>query len=201
MMKRVLRVVSAALVFALTLGMTACSSGTGSASSTGSAASGQVSTNLASAGVTQVKFWHYMSMDKEGAQVQKIVDKYNASQSRVKVIAQYIPRDELMKQYTIGAVSSDLPDVGCVDNPDNVSYASMGVFDDITDLFKAWDEAKFLDGPLSSCKFEGKLYGIPWGSNCLGLFYDEDVLKEANVSVPTTWSELTAVCKKLTHGT
>ena len=201
MMKRVLRVVSAALVFALTLGMTACSSGTGSASSTGSAASGQVSTNLASAGVTQVKFWHYMSMDKEGAQVQKIVDEYNASQSRVKVIAQYIPRDELMKQYTIGAVSSDLPDVGCVDNPDNVSYASMGVFDDITDLFKAWDEAKFLDGPLSSCKFEGKLYGIPWGSNCLGLFYDEDVLKEANVSVPTTWSELTAVCKKLTHGT
>ena len=199
MKKRGFRFISAILASVLAVSITACSSGTGSASSAGSAASAQA--NSAKASTTQVKFWHYMSMDKEGAQVQKIVDEYNASQSKVKVVAQYIPRDELMKQYTIGAVSGDLPDIGSVDNPDNASYASMGVFDDITDLYNSWSGAKFLDGPLASCKFQGKIYGVPWGSNCLALFYDQGVLKKANVSVPTTWTELTAACKKLTQGT
>ncbi|QNK42441.1 ABC transporter substrate-binding protein [Caproicibacter fermentans] len=198
MKKRVSRIVSAALAIALTAGMTACSTGTGSESGTGSAASAKANVNAAS-GTTQIKFWHYMA-DNEGSQLQKIVDTYNNSQSKVKVAAQYVPRTELMKQYTIGAVSGDLPDVGIVDNPDNASYVSMGVCEDITDLFNAWGEAKFLDGPLASCKSDSKIYGLPLTSNCLGLFYDTDVLQKAGVNVPTTWSELTAACKKLTQG-
>lgn len=198
-MKKVIsRIISAALVLSLTAGITACSSS--NSSSTGAQTTKAESAGNTAAGVTSIKFWHYMSMNKEGAQVQQIVDAYNKSQNKVKVVAQYVPRDELMKQYTIGAVSGDLPDVGSVDNPDHASYASMGVFEDITDLFSSWSDAKFLDGPLASCKYNGKVYGVPWGNNCLGLFYDEDALKKAGVSVPTTWSELTAACKKLTNG-
>jgi multiple sugar transport system substrate-binding protein len=139
-----------------------------------------------------------MSEDKEGKYVQEAVDEFNNSQDEIFVNAQYIPREELMKQYTIGVVSGELPDCGMVDNPDHNSYASMGVFEDITDLYNSWDEANFLDGSLNSCKYDGKLYGIPWGNNCLGLFYNEDMLSAAGVEVPTTWSELEAACEKLT---
>lgn len=148
----------------------------------------------------QISFWHYMSEDKEGKEVNAIVEEYNKSQDRVVVTPQYLPRTELMKQYTIGVVSGDLPDVGQVDNPDHASYASMGVFEDITDLFDSWEEAQFLEGPLNSCIYEGKIYGLPWGNNCLGLFYDVDLLKEANIEPPTTWTELEAACAKLTQG-
>lgn len=207
-MKNQLQKISAtALALALSVGLTACSSASGSSTtsqsstSSGASASSAASSASGGSGATEVKFWHYMSMDKEGAQVQKIVDAYNASQSKVKVVAQYVPRNELMKQYTIGAVSGNLPDIGSVDNPDTASYASMGVFEDITDLFNSWDEAKFLPGPLASCKYQDKIYAIPWGSNCLGLFYDTDALQKAGISAPKTWSELTAACKKLTSGT
>ena len=149
-------------------------------------------------GNTEITFWHYMSDDKEGKYVKEAVDEFNKSQDEIFVDAQYIPREELMKQYTIGVVSGELPDCGMVDNPDHNSYASMGVFEDITDVYNSWDGANFLDGSLNSCKYDDKLYGIPWGNNCLGLFYNEEMLAAAGVEVPTTWSELEAACEKLT---
>ena len=146
----------------------------------------------------EITFWHYMSEDKEGKFVNQAVEEFNNSQDEIYVTAQYLPREELMKQYTIGVVSGELPDCGMVDNPDHNSYASMGVFEDITDLYDAWDEASFLEGSINSCYYEGKLYGIPWGNNCLGLFYNKTMLDEAGIEVPTTWSELEAACEVLT---
>ena len=141
---------------------------------------------------TEITFWHYMSEDKEGKFVNEAIEEFNNSQDEVHVTAQYLPREELMKQYTIGVVSGELPDCGMVDNPDHASYASMGVFEDITDLYNSWDEADFMEGSINSCYYDDKLYGLPWGNNCLGLFYNKSMLEEAGVEVPTTWSELEA---------
>ncbi|HEY9575525.1 MAG TPA: sugar ABC transporter substrate-binding protein [Lachnospiraceae bacterium] len=153
--------------------------------------------NLDTKGAT-IKFWHYMSNDKEGKFVQKAVEEFNASQNEIVVEAQYIPRDELMKQYTIGVVSGELPDVGMVDNPDHNSYAAMGVFEDITKLYEESGDKNFNEGSIASCYYDGKLYGLPWNNNCLGLFYNTTMLEEAGVTVPTTWSELLVACEKLT---
>lgn len=150
---------------------------------------------------TKITFWHYMSEDKEGKFVNEAIEEFNNSQDEVHVTAQYLPREELMKQYTIGVVSGELPDCGMVDNPDHASYASMGVFEDITDLYNSWDEADFMEGSINSCYYDDKLYGLPWGNNCLGLFYNKSMLEEAGVEVPTTWSELEAACEKLTTDT
>ena len=152
-------------------------------------------------GRTEITFWHYMSEDKEGKYVNQAVEEFNNSQDEIWVSAQYLPREELMKQYTIGVVSGELPDVGMVDNPDHNSYASMGVFEDITDLFNSTEGCNFLDGSIGSCYYEGKLYGVPWGNNCLGLFYNKDLLDAAGVAVPTNWSELEAACEALTTDT
>lgn len=159
---------------------------------------GSVSVNAADGEKTTITFWHYMSEDKEGKYVKEAVDEFNNSQDEIYVEAQYLPRDELMKQYTIGVVSGELPDVGMVDNPDHNSYAAMGVFEDVTDLYNSTEDMNFLDGSIGSCYYEDKLYGLPWGNNCLGLFYNEDMLEEAGVEVPTTWSELEAACETLT---
>lgn len=146
---------------------------------------------------TEVTFWHYMA-GTEGDFVAKSVQEFNDSQDEIHVIEQFLPREELMKQYTIGVVSGELPDIGMVDNPDHNAYASMGIFEDISELYDAWDGSKFFDGPINSCYYEDKLYGIPWTSNCLGLFYNEEMLEAAGVAVPTTWSELEAASEALT---
>lgn len=198
-MKRKLAIL---LTVAMGIASLAACGGDGDKTSGGDADKGQTSTSggneeATKDGKKEITFWHYMSEDKEGKYVMEAVDEFNNSQDEIYVNAQYLPREELMKQYSIGVVSGELPDCGMVDNPDHNSYASMGVFEDITDLYDSWDQADFLEGSLNSCKYEDKLYGIPWGNNCLGLFYDKDMLEAAGVEVPTTWSELEAACEQL----
>lgn len=185
----------AAILMALVLGAFSLWGCGGDSAATGNT---EDTKDSSSDGKKEITFWHYMSEDKEGKYINAAVEEFNESQDEIHVTPQYLPREELMKQYSIGVVSGELPDCGMVDNPDHNSYVSMGVFEDITDRFNEWEEANFLEGSLNSCKYEDRIYGLPWGNNCLGLFYDVDMLEEAGVAVPTNWTELEAACEKLT---
>lgn len=146
----------------------------------------------------ELSLWHYFA-GEDGPVFTKYVEQFNQEfKGKIHVNEEFVPRNELLKQYTIGAVSGDLPDIGMIDNPDQAAYASMGILADVTDKYNAWDGAHFLDEPISSCTYEGRIYGLPAMYNCLALFYDKDMLAAAGVTVPKTWSELEAACAKLT---
>ena len=127
----------------------------------------------------EVTLWHYF--EHEAGDLEAIVEKYNEEQDDIHITCTYVSRDELMNQYTIGAVSGELPDIGMVDSPDMASYISLGVFEDITEELESWDDLEqFYPGPLLSCQdADGRYYGIPNNSNCLALACNMDVLRAA----------------------
>lgn len=127
----------------------------------------------------------------------KELDKFNDSQEEIVAKAKYVPFADFKKQLSIGVTSSELLDIAIIDGPDHASYAAMGIFADLTDKI---DTSQYYEGPIASCMLDGKVYGVPFGSNCLGLYYNEDMLKEAGVEVPTTWNELRSAAKALTKG-
>lgn len=94
-----------------------------------------------------------------------------------------MPFADFKKQLSIGATADVLPDIVIIDSPDHASYAAMGIFADVTGKF---DVSTFYEGPINSCTLDGVLYGIPFGSNCLALYYNEDMLAAAGCEVPTT---------------
>ncbi len=148
----------------------------------------------------EVTLWHYF--EHEAPDLEAIVEKYNQEQDKIHITATYVSREELMKQYTIGAVSGELPDIGMVDSPDMASYVSLGVFEDITEDLTSWEDLEqFYPGPLLSCQdADGKYYGLPNNSNCLTLACNMDVLKAAGFEEPpTTWEEFREVCEKTTN--
>ena len=131
-----------------------------------------------------------------------MVKQYNESQSDIYIVPTFVSRDELMKQYTIGAVSGELPDIGMVDSPDMASYISLGVFEDITEYVGDWEDLdQFYEGPLASVKdAEGNIYGLPNNSNCLAIACNMDILRAAGIeNPPTTWEEFREVCEKTTN--
>lgn len=167
-----------AMAGTLVTGCGGSSSGSSSESSSDSKeASDSSSSN--SNGAAEVTLWHYF--EHEAPDLEAVAEKYNESQDKIHVTCTYVSREELMNQYTIGAVSGELPDIGMVDSPDMESYISLGVFEDITDDIKDWDELdQFYDGPLSSCMdADGKYYGLPNNSNCLTLCCNMDILNAA----------------------
>lgn len=144
--------------------------------------------------------WHYFSDDSE-AVLKDLVDRFNAENEQgITVVPTFVARADLSKQYMMGAVSGELPDIGMVDNPDHASFTTMGVFQDITDLVDAWGERdQFFTGSLSTCMLDGRIYGLPDNSNCLAFMYNKDMFEEAGIEkVPETWDELMDTAAKLT---
>lgn len=145
-----------------------------------------------------VELWYYWETEGHQVALQAAIDDYNASQDAYAVTAKYVPFADFKKQLSIGAVAEELPDMVILDSPDHASYASMGIFADLTDKV---DVSAYYEGPVASCTYDGKLYGVPFGVNCLALFYNEDMLADAGLEVPTTWSELQAAAAALSDGT
>ena len=148
-----------------------------------------------------VTVWNYWETPKHQETLARVCKDFNSSQNTIEVVTKYIPFADFKKQLSIGAAASELPDIVIIDNPDHASYSAMGIFADITDKLASWPDLKqYFEGPLNSCKLNGRLYGIPFGSNCLSLYYNEDMLKAAGVTPPKTWDELKSVALKTTKG-
>ena len=145
-----------------------------------------------------VTIWYYWETEGHQKALNHIIEEFNDSQDDITVEAKYVPFADFKKQLSIGASADELPDLVILDNPDHAAYAAMGIFADITDKF---DVSNYYEGPVNSCTLDGKLYGVPFGSNDLVLFYNEDMLKEAGVDVPTTWDELLEAAKATTTDT
>lgn len=132
--------------------------------------------------------------------IQGLVDDYCKLNKNVDITNEFVPFADIKKQLSVGLAANELPDVATIDNPDMAAFAAMGVFADITEYIKDWPgKDQYFAGPWKSCMYDGKLHGIPVGSNCLALYYNVDMLKDAGVEPPTTWDELKDAAKKLTR--
>lgn len=164
----------------------------GCGSSDGSSAGDGSSEGEASKDVT---IWYYWETEGHQVALDKVIQDYNESQDAYEVTAKYVPFADFKKQLSIGASADELPDIAILDSPDHASYASMGIFEDLTGKF---DVDNYYEGTVNSCTLDDKLYGVPFGANCLALYYNEDMLNAAGCSVPTTWDELMDTAKALT---
>lgn len=121
-----------ALSLSLAMSVSACG---GNNNSNGAADGGN-----SSGKPTEIEFWHYFDADSDKELIVDWIEEYNSIQDDIHITPTYMSRDELMNQYTIGAVSGELPDIGMVDSPDMASYISLGVFEDITNQLNSWGE-------------------------------------------------------------
>ncbi len=142
-----------------------------------------------------VTIWYYWETEGHQKALNQLVQDFNNSQTNITVEAKYVPFADFKKQLSIGASADELPDLVIQDNPDTAAYASMGIFADLTGKF---DVSSYFPGPVNSCTLDGKLYGVPFGSNDLLLYYNKDMLAAAGCDVPTTWDELLDTAKKCT---
>ncbi|WP_438433210.1 ABC transporter substrate-binding protein [Gorillibacterium sp. sgz500922] len=148
----------------------------------------------------KLKLWFYFEGKDRFDKMASLTAGYSKVDPQVEVVPEFIPFAEFKKRLSVGLAAQELPDIVVIDNPDTAAYAAMGLFADITDKLKDWpDKDQFYEGPLNSATLNGKLYGIPLGSNNLALFYNKKMLDAAGLKPPTTWDELREAAKKLSN--
>jgi multiple sugar transport system substrate-binding protein len=143
------------------------------------------------------------SMGPDDAQgtMAALIKKFN-QQSDFKVVHRVMPADtgtyfdKLRTQLQAGSGGIDVIG-GDVIWP--AQLAANGWIVDMSDKFPESEQKKFLEGPLQSVTYDGKVWGIPWYTDAGMLYHRKDLLEKSGYSEPPkTWDELKEMADKVT---
>ena len=145
----------------------------------------------------------YWGLWEEKNILQPVIDEYKRSHPTITVnyvlqdSKQY--RDRLQKAIEKG----EGPDIFRFHNTwvpmlmDNLASVPSNIYS-IEDYKKIFYPVVINDLKITNEKGDTAIYGIPLEIDGLVLFYNEKILKSANVAVPTTWFDLLDITGKLT---
>lgn len=111
---------------------------------------------------------------------------------------QSVPASQVMTKALRMASSKSLPDIVQFDASEMPTFAEAGGLVGLETLGLSTDGIP--EGIVNFGSYEGTYYGAARSVNTLALFYNEDILDEAGVEVPTTWEELRESARELTQG-
>ena len=147
---------------------------------------------------TKIKFWYFHS-GAEGEFMAALADEYNKVNPNVEVITESIPQADYMGVALTTAFAADAgPDVFFMSPGDFLKYANSDLAMDLSPYFTDEVKADFLQSSLDAVTVNGKIVGVPFEIELLGLYYNKDMLAAANVQPPENWDELIEATKTLT---
>ncbi|HSK98920.1 MAG TPA: ABC transporter substrate-binding protein [Rubrobacteraceae bacterium] len=138
----------------------------------------------------------------EGGGVQTLIDRFNEQH-----------RGEIQVRWREGAAASDEyfdrlrtelqsgrseVDVIGGDVIWPAQLAANGWILDLSDRFTEDMRGDYLDGPLESVRYDGKLWGVPWFTDAGMFYYRRDLLEESGIGEPpATWDEMKEVVARV----
>ena len=143
----------------------------------------------------------YNTTQSEAADIQKTLDKFNASQDKIHVSLITVSRADYETKLNTMAAAKQLPDTCMMAEPMAIRYAAAGLLADVSDMYTP-EEA-----PLKSLAFtyKGKVVAYSCANEVLLLYYNKKLFDAAKLPYPPasaakawTWKEFVAVAKKLT---
>ena len=133
--------------------------------------------------------------DPSGA-TEALIAEYNAAHPGVLVKFQAMPEntdtqhDSYVTYLSARETSIDLYNLDVIWTAE---FARAGWIVPLPDSFI--DPALFLDGPIESVTYDGRLHAVPWFTDAGLLYYRKDLLEEAGLEVPETWDEFREACR------
>jgi multiple sugar transport system substrate-binding protein len=142
-------------------------------------------------GPVEITFWSAL----RGSQ--QVVDAFNSSQHRIKVIFQQIPSGGQggYAKLSNAARAGNAPDVATIEYPQVPGYAIDGVARDITDLVTDRVKQKLLPQALKLTTFDNRVFSVPLDIEPMVLHYRADLFEAGGFRIPRTWDEFTELAR------
>ena len=148
--------------------------------------------------ITEMDYW---SIASQSTTLTRLFSEYEKLHPNITIQRDAVPFGDLLPKADQEAASHTLPDLLVLDNPDVANFAATGALTQLDPFMQGtYSASDFYAGPRQTMLYQGKTYAFPVGNNDLALFYNIKDFKAANLTPPTTWSELVSDAKALTHG-
>ncbi|WP_439425465.1 ABC transporter substrate-binding protein [Oenococcus alcoholitolerans] len=156
----------------------------------------------ASAARTKVVLWDAMT-GPYGKSLDNIVNQFNNSQSKYTVVRQSQGSYATLNQKIMAAAKSrTLPDISQATYTQVPDYQKDGIVSSLDNYMlhgKNKISKKQLNniypGFISSSKWQGKYYSVPFSKSVRVMLVNNDLLKNLGFSTPTTWNDVEKIAK------
>lgn len=114
--------------------------------------------------------------------------------------------DTMHEKFTVRVSSGDSPDVATMDMTWIPTFASKGIFANLTDLSGgqlngAPIEDQYTQGALEAMTYEGNYVTMMSDFDAYSLYYRSDQLENKGIAVPTNWDELRGAAREMAEDT
>lgn len=186
------------LLSLLTVGLLLVLAACGGGSNEGASGEG----GSAEGGKTVVTFWHSMG-GKNQEVLNKIVEKYNSSQDKVQVNAEFqgTYEESLPKFHSVGG-TKDAPTMIQVQEIGTMSMINSGNIEPIQQFIdeENYDMSGLEENIINYYKVDDKFYSMPFNSSTPVMYYNKDAFEKAGLDpekAPETFEEIEEAGKKI----
>ncbi|QIS40756.1 extracellular solute-binding protein [Clavibacter capsici] len=176
------RVIAALVTGTVAVGLSACSSGGGSAED------GPVTITIMETKQTNIDAIGKVIPGFEAAM------KEQGKDIKVDLIADQLTDEQFMTKMTQQLIAGQAPDVLDIGENMAIAWSSAGYLAPLDDYLEEWDGWSHYYPAVKEAmtRQDGSIYSLPSGAGVLNLFIRQDVLTEVGVdtSQPATWDEL-----------
>jgi multiple sugar transport system substrate-binding protein len=134
--------------------------------------------------------WYWWGNPERNKRTYAVVDLYDEKHPDITVEAETIGWDDYWAKMATQASGRNMADVVQMDYRYLFEYARRQQLEPLDDYVgDILDLSHFDDSFLDSGRVGGQLYAVPWTSNSIACFYDQERLAELGVSMPDhTWT-------------
>jgi multiple sugar transport system substrate-binding protein len=157
------------------------------------------SAGTTTSGKTTITFWNaYNTTDAENSTLlTKVIPAFMKQHPTITVHSQNIPYQSLLQKLIASVAGGNGPDLVRSDIIWMPQLAKIGALYSTDDIV-AQRKNEFYAGPLATCAYQGRYYGLPLDTNTRVLYYNKTLFTHAGVSQPpTTTSDFQAAAAKI----
>ncbi|HSM57330.1 MAG TPA: sugar ABC transporter substrate-binding protein [Candidatus Sulfomarinibacteraceae bacterium] len=153
----------------------------------------------------ELTVWIYDSVADEGASIYDAVAAFEAENPNISVdlVPIQYGSSSFRDRYITAAQANAGPDVLMADIVWSPEFAAIGAALPIDDYLPEGKLDEYFPGPVDTLRYEGSVYGFPFYTNALAMFYNKDAFAEAGLPDPAdgwTWDEFAEAVEVLTDG-
>lgn len=148
-----------------------------------------------------ISFWNVFT-GPDGEIMQQIVDDFNREyEGKIQVVTSVFSAESYYSTLSSAMIGGTAPDV-CISHSSRIAnFAQKEQLCVLDDLVKelGYSEEDFLPSAWENGTYQGKHYGIPLDIHQLGLYYNEDLLRELEIDqVPDNLPDFIAAARQAT---
>ncbi|WHX49412.1 sugar ABC transporter substrate-binding protein [Paenibacillus woosongensis] len=187
------------LVMSLMIAIVGCSSSSnGNANQANSETGNNTATGAGTAEAITLEFQQWWGVELPDGVLQEIVDGFT-DQTGIKIKLLSNPYADTKTQIAAGAAVGTMADVVGLDGSWVYDFAKQGSIANMTALMQAdgYDDSQLSD----QIKVDGNTYMIPVVNFAYPMYVNLDIVHDAGIEIPNSWSKFTEVSKKITTST